>query len=113
MDMDPAQKIRDVTGNVHIDPLERNSYEAQRHQELRKERELFNVSYLGLFMGGLPQKKKGRVRGSAIFPPSNFHLPYVHNALMRDMHPDTTVDVWDAAQHNLWENSIYSQYYNF
>ena len=57
----------------------RGSYAEQRIQELKREREKYNVNDLGYYNGGVPRKNRGAVRGDALGPAGEFHNPQIHN----------------------------------
>ena len=49
--------------------------------ELQKEREKYNVNFLGYYNGGVPRRDRGPMRGAALAAPGVFHAPHLHNAL--------------------------------
>jgi hypothetical protein len=49
--------------------------------ELKSDRKKYNVNDLGLYMGGLPVKNRGALRGSALGFVGEHHQPKVHNHL--------------------------------
>ena len=68
------------------DPPAPGSYEENRLNELKKERERYNANFLGYYNGGLPQKGQYRLRAnrhghSAMAPPGFWHDPTAHNFL--------------------------------
>lgn len=44
-------------------------------QELKQERDKYNVNHLGHYKGGLPAKGRGAIRGTALGPIGDFHQP--------------------------------------
>ena len=46
--------MRDKSGNVPKTSPERGSYAEQRLNQLKKERDKYNVNYLGYYKGGVP-----------------------------------------------------------
>jgi hypothetical protein len=57
--MNFRRDLRAKDGNVAKQPPVRGSYADQRIEELRKEREKYNVNDLGLYRGGVPRKDRG------------------------------------------------------
>ena len=49
------------------------SYAETRLKELKEQRKKYNVDDFGYYRGGLPQKKKGPVRGNSLGRPGYFH----------------------------------------
>lgn len=72
--------LRNAQGNIPT-KVAPGSYAEERLAELKKERERYNVNHLGLYRGGLPQKDRGAIRGTALGPIGEFHQPQVHNFL--------------------------------
>lgn len=66
----------------------RGSYAEQRLAELQKEREKYNVNFLGYYNGGVPRRGRGPIRGAALAAPGIFHSPLMHNAL-NNQHADS------------------------
>lgn len=71
--MEHRRDLRDKRGVTPKDKPVRGSYAEERLGELKKEREKFNVNYLGYFKGGLPQKDRGAMRGKALGNPGELH----------------------------------------
>lgn len=57
----------------------RGSYAEQRINELRKERNKYNVNDLGFYNGGVPRQHRGNLRGKALDSPGGWHSPSIHN----------------------------------
>lgn len=81
--------MRDAAGNTPLakDP---GAYALERMAELKEQRAKYNVNHLGNYQGGLPQKGRGSVRGTALGPIGEFHQPTVHNHL-NNYHQDSSV----------------------
>ena len=79
VDMMFARDNRDKRGVSPKTRPQRGSYAEQRIQELKKEREKFNVNDLGFYNGGVPRANRGTVRGKALGPAGEFHSPKIHN----------------------------------
>lgn len=64
--------MRDAAGNTPLakDP---GAYALERMAELKEQRAKYNVNHLGNYQGGLPQKGRGSVRGTALGPIGEFH----------------------------------------
>ena len=56
-----------------VDAPKPGSYAETRMRELKEQRDMYNVNYLGYYKGGLPQKDRGNLRGEAMAPPDWFH----------------------------------------
>ena len=67
----PAE--RDATGNVPQAPPAKHSYAQQRLAQLKEQRKQYNVNDLGFYRGGVPQKGRGSIRGTAMGRPGEFH----------------------------------------
>lgn len=50
--------LRASDGNVPADAPKQGSYAEQRMKELKEQRNMYNVNYLGYYKGGLPQKDR-------------------------------------------------------
>ena len=81
--MEANRKNRDRSGQVPGPVPMQGSYAESRIQDLEKERRKFNVSHLGYYNGGLPQKERGNIRGSALDSPGKNHIATVHNEHVR------------------------------
>ena len=77
--MEERRAERDKRGIIPSEKPARGSYAEQRLNELRKDREKYNVNFLGYYKGGLPNPKMGPVRGKALGAPGDFHSPQIHN----------------------------------
>jgi hypothetical protein len=53
---------RDLGGMTPKHKPARGSYAEDRLNQLKKEREKYNVNHLGYYRGGLPKKGKGPIR---------------------------------------------------
>lgn len=73
--------LRDAAGNTPIAKNDPSSYAAERIAELAVERAKYNVNHLGNYKGGLPQRGRGAIRGTALGAIGEFHQPSVHNFL--------------------------------
>lgn len=73
--------LRGEDGHLPADAPKKGSYAETRMRELKEQRDMYNVNYLGYYKGGLPQKDRGPLRGEALAPPDWFHQPDVHNHL--------------------------------
>lgn len=95
---------RDDTGSIRAAP-EPGSYAEQRMKDLAEQRKQYNVNHIGYYRGGVPQKGKGLIRGSALDIPGAFHDPKVHNRL-NFFHPDSKIiNSEDAVKFKTWMNS--------
>ena len=90
------RNMRDKTGANVKNEVKRGSYAEQRLMELKQERDLYNVNHLGYYKGGVPQRRKGAVRGLSIGQKGEFHDPGLHNYLHHS-HPDSTRVTSDQA----------------
>ena len=81
---------RDEAGNVAKAAPARGSYAEARLAELKEQRKQYNVNDLGLYRGGVPQKGKGAIRGTAMGAPGLFHQPKTHN-FYNFYHPDSKI----------------------
>lgn len=81
---------RDETGNVPAAAPARGSYAETRLAELKEQRKQYNVNDLGFYRGGVPNKSRGAIRGSAIGVPGEFHSPKTHN-FYNFYHPDSKI----------------------
>ena len=88
-EMEYRRDLRNKQGLTTKAKPARGSYAEERLNQLKKEREKYNVNYLGYYQGGVPQKDKGPIRGKAMGNPGEFHTPQVHNFL-NYYHQDTT-----------------------
>ena len=96
---------RDEAGNTPIASPKAGSYAETRLKELKEQRKKYNVDDFGYYRGGLPQKKKGPVRGNSLGRPGYFHQPSVHNFL-NNYHADAKlVDSEDAVKFGAWMQS--------
>ena len=103
--MEARRAARDKSGNIPRDGPSRGSYAENRLEELKKEREKYNVNHLGYYRGGLPQKEKGPIRTKSLGRPGEFHDPKVHNTL-ENYHSDAHfVTSEDAIKFKWWMNS--------
>ena len=65
--------LRDASGNTPLaKPM---GYAEERLAELKAQRKLYNVNHLGNYNGGLPQRNRGSIRGTALGPIGEFHQP--------------------------------------
>ena len=96
---------RDSAGNTPVKAVDPTSYAAERVAELREQRKKYNVNDLGYYRGGLPQRDKGAVRGSALGNPGDFHQPRVHNHLENYHQESKLVDSEDAVKFKAYMNS--------
>ena len=87
-DMEKRRDKRDKSGMVPKDKPVRGSYAEDRLNQLKKDREQYNVNNLGYYSGGIPKKDYGPVRGKSIGNPGEFHSPQIHNYLNYN-HQDT------------------------
>ena len=95
---------RDARGEVRTAPAP-GSYAERRMQELAEQRKQYNVNHLGYYKGGVPQKGRGIIRGSALDAPGAFHDPKVHNRL-NFHHPDAKIiNSEDAVKFKAWMNT--------
>lgn len=78
---------RDKRGLSPKSKPKRGTYAEERINQLRKEREKYNVNDLGYYRGGVPRKHRGAIRGEALMQPGYFHSPSVHN-FIHYQHPD-------------------------
>lgn len=78
---------RDASGNTPRPAPAAGSYAEERLRELKEQREQYNANHLGFYRGGVPQKGRGPIRGSAMGRPGEFHDPKMHNFL-NFYHPD-------------------------
>lgn len=94
------RKMRDRSGHVPSPTPMRGSYAEYRIKQLEKEREKYNVNFLGFYNGGLPQKHKGSVRGSALDEPGQFHSPDIHNIHERNEREGKRVSHMDTQEYD-------------
>jgi len=95
---------RDRRGEVRSAPAP-GSYAETRLAELAAERKKYNVNHLGYYRGGVPQKGRGTIRGTAMGEPGQFHSPKIHNRL-NFHHPDAKlVNSEDAVKFKEWMGS--------
>jgi hypothetical protein len=80
-DMEHRKEMRNKMGVTSKDKPMRGTYAEERLAQLKKEREKYNVNYLGYYQGGIPKKDNGAVRGKAMGNPGELHQPKVHNYL--------------------------------
>jgi hypothetical protein len=64
--------LRNAQGNIPT-KVAPGSYAEERLAELKKERDRYNVNHLGYYKGGLPQRDRGSIRGTALGPIGEFH----------------------------------------
>jgi len=103
--MDKRRDKRDKTGMVPKGKPVRGSYAEDRLNQLKKDREQYNVNYLGYYSGGLPTKNRGPIRGKAIGNVGEFHSPQIHNYLNYN-HQDTSfLTAEDAIKFKHWQGS--------
>lgn len=81
---------RDEAGNVPKEAPARGSYAEARLAELKEQRKQYNVNDLGYYRGGVPNRNKGAVRGTAMGTPGAFHNPKTHN-FYNFHHPDSKI----------------------
>lgn len=96
--------LRDAAGNTPIPRPTPGSYAEERMAELAAQRKEFNVNHLGYYRGGVPQKGRGVIRGDALGPPGNFHLPQVHNFLRNHTQDNQLIDSEDAVKFKRYMN---------
>ena len=77
--MEQRRSLRDNSGHVPAPKPRRGSYADFRLEELKRDREQFNVNHLGYYKGGLPNRKAGSARGTSWATPGYFHDPKTHN----------------------------------
>ena len=100
---------RDARGEVRSAPKP-GSYAEVRMKELAEQRKQYNVNHIGYYRGGLPQKGKGDIRGSALGSPGTFHSPKIHNR-MNFHHPDAKIiNSEDAVKFKAYMNSDKSEF---
>lgn len=105
--MEMNRGVRDKTGHYPREPPSKGSYEEDRMNELKKERERYNANFLGYYNGGLPMKGQGRVRGNrhgkmAMAAPGLWHSPKIHNFLNNYTQESKLVDSEDAIKFKQW-----------
>jgi hypothetical protein len=71
--------LRDKSASITKPKPERGSYAEERLNQLKKERDKYNVNHLGYYKGGLPQPDRGAMRGKAANDAGVFHEPIWHN----------------------------------
>ncbi len=102
--MEIRSKQRDRSGHAPV-KTDRGTFAERRLKELEKERDKFNVNYLGYYKGGVPKKGMGITRGKSLLGPGWFHLPAVHN-FKENLHPDASfVTSEDTIKFKRWMNS--------
>jgi curved DNA-binding protein CbpA len=67
--------LRDKRGMIPTEKPDRGTYAADRLEQLKKDRALYNVNHIGYYSGGVPKKDSGPRRGKAIGNPGEFHSP--------------------------------------
>lgn len=80
-DMEKRRDKRDKSGMIPKEKPVRGSYAEDRLNQLKKDRQQYNVNHLGYYSGGIPQKDRGPVRGKSLGNPGEFHTPQIHNFL--------------------------------
>jgi hypothetical protein len=73
--MDKRRDRRDKSCQIAKYKQVRGSYAEDRLNQLKKDREQYNVNHLGYYQGGIPKKDAGPLRGKAIGNPGEFHTP--------------------------------------
>jgi len=102
--MEMKRKMRDRSGRVPGPQPMRGSYAEHRIKHLEKERAKFNVNHLGYYNGGLPQKHKGGIRGSALGQPGEPHNSHIHNRMVRNEREAFEVDLEGATEFRGYQN---------
>lgn len=87
-DMNNKRDLRDHRGLSPRQRPSRGSYAEQRIQELKEEREKYNVNDLGYYRGGVPRINRGALRGDATGRAGEWHSPAMHN-YRHFSHPDS------------------------
>lgn len=96
---------RDEAGNTPSSAPAKGSYAETRLAELKEQRKKYNVNDIGYYRGGVPQKGRGTIRGSAIGRPGEFHSPQTHN-FYNNYHGDSKlVTSEDAVKFKNYMNS--------
>jgi hypothetical protein len=108
-DQTHAFSKRDASGNVTRAP-KAGSYAEERLAELKAERRKYNANDLGYYMGGLPQKGRGAIRGTALGFTGEFHQPSVHNFLEKYHQDAKLVTSEDAVKFKHYMNSDKSDF---
>lgn len=112
--MEVQAGVRDKTGHMPRATPVKGSFEEDRLNELRREREKYNVNFMGYYNGGLPQKGLGRVRrsnrGKSLGEPGLPHSPSIHNFLENYTQEATFVNSEDAVQFKNWMRSDLTQH---
>jgi len=75
IDLHRQFRPRGKDGNPIKEKYKPDSYAAQKQEILKEERKKFNIDEFGRFKGGVPQKGKGAIRGSALGSPGSMHDP--------------------------------------
>lgn len=73
--LENRRDLRDKRGIVPNEKPTRGSYAEERLNQLRIEREKYNVNHIGLYKGGVPKKNGGARRGKSIGNTGEFHSP--------------------------------------
>lgn len=108
--LEHRRDLRDKTGMIKKDVPKRGSYAEDRHQQLKKDREQYDVNHLGYYNGGLPKKDMGPIRGKSLGNPGEFHSPQWHNYLNYH-HQDTSfISQEDALKFKHWMGSDQADY---
>jgi hypothetical protein len=103
--MDARRDKRDKSGMVPKEAPVRGSYAEDRLNQLKKDREQYNVNHLGYYKGGIPQKDRGPIRGKSLGNAGEFHSPQIHNYLNYN-HQDTSfLTAEDAIKFKHWMGS--------
>ncbi len=69
---------------------------------MKKDRDQYNVNFLGYYKGGVPKEGYGAIRSKSLGNSGEFHNPAIHNAL-NYKHQDTAfVTSEDAVKFKHW-----------
>lgn len=102
--------LRDKSGGIPMKAPSADSYAAERAAELAQQRKIYNVGHLGYYNGGVPQKGRGNLRGTALASPGYFHQPSVHNYLENYHQDSKVIDSEDAVKFKAYMGDDKSEY---
>lgn len=94
--METNRHNRERSGHAPTPKPVRGGYAEYRLKQLEKERKRFNVNHLGYYNGGLPYKRGGNVRGSAVESPGSPHDVTEHNLFVRNDRESHHIDKNEA-----------------
>jgi len=112
--MSVQKGMRDKTGHIPREAPPKGSFAERRKQELKEDRERYNVNFLGFYNGGIPVKnlenRRQSNKGKSMAMPGEFHHPRNAN-FVDNYNPDATfVDSEDAIKFKAWMRTDKEQF---